>query len=39
MDTTTCDDCDDEICDECGGCSCPDSQCGGQYAHNHSPED
>ncbi|MEU0390011.1 hypothetical protein [Streptomyces chartreusis] len=28
-----CDECSGDICNECGGCDCPDSPCPGYIAH------
>ncbi|MFF8995753.1 hypothetical protein ACF09H_38645 [Streptomyces sp. NPDC014983] len=28
-----CEECSGDICNECGGCDCPDNQCPGYVAH------
>ncbi|WP_199924488.1 hypothetical protein [Streptomyces sp. WM6386] len=28
-----CDECSDDVCNECGGCDCPDTYCPGSIAH------
>ncbi|MFI5986365.1 hypothetical protein ACIBEA_36580 [Streptomyces sp. NPDC051555] len=32
-DHSWCEDCDGDLCTECGGCDCPDTPCPGYVAH------